>query len=372
MRVALIGLGSAGTDLHLPALAGVPSVATVGACDPDVARREKAHADWRVPVFADPEAMLASARPDAVIVATPPDMHAEHCLRAISAGAHVLCEKPFASSVDDADRVLVAAAAAGRHVAVNHEFREMPIFRTLVEQVHGGGVGTLRFVQMWQLMDMPPWSEAGWRGTIVHRTLFEAGVHLIDLVMALYGENPLSVQASTSSGGTGRSGDAVVTATLEFSGGRLANLVQNRLCKGEPQYFEVRADTDLASFRASFGGRARLSAGLFRSTRPHVRFDYGSSGIVWREDGLRRRPLARNPGNPNMLATRAVIEDALESFQAGRPSRSSGFHARNVLQVIAGCYLSAQTGTRVPLDEAHAGELARYRMGVAGNPARHD
>jgi predicted dehydrogenase len=366
MRVALIGLGNAGTDLHLPALAGIPSATAVAACDPDAARREKAAARWRVPVFADPDAMFGSVQPEAVIVATPPAMHAEHCLRAIAAGAHVLCEKPFVSSVDEADRVLAAATAAGRRVAVNHEFREMPIFRALLEHVHGDNVGALQFVQAWQLMDMAPWSEAGWRGAILHRTLFEAGVHVIDLLMALYGETPVSVQASTSSGSSGRPEDAVVVATLEFSRGRLANVVQNRLCKGEPQYFEVRADTEVAACRASFGGRARVSAGLFRSRRPHLRFDYGSSGVLWREDGVRRTPLARNPGNPNMLATRAVIEDALESFRTGHPPLSSAPHARNVLQVIAACYLSALTGSRVRLEEARASELGRFRMGVAG------
>jgi predicted dehydrogenase len=371
MRVALIGLGSAGTDLHLPALAGVPGAVVLGACDPDGARREAVAARWKVPVFPDLDAILATDRPDAVIVATPPAMHADHCLRALAAGAHVVCEKPFVCSVEEADGVLAAAVSADRRVAVNHEFREMPIFRALVEHVRSDQAGHLRFVQTWQLMDMPPWSESGWRGAMVQRTLFEAGVHLIDLLMALYNEKPVSVQASTSSGDAAHSGDAVIVATLEFSGGRLASLVQNRVCKGEPQYFEVRADTDRASFRASFGGRARLSAGLFRSTRPHVRFDYGSSGILWRENGVRRTPLARNPPSPNMLATRAVLQDALEAFRAGREPRSGARHARDVLHVVAGCYLSAQTGTRVNLDETRTPELSRFRMGAAASPAHH-
>jgi predicted dehydrogenase len=370
MRVALIGLGSAGADLHLPALSGLPGVVLAGACDPDAARRDAAAGRWKVPVFADVDGMLSASRPEAVVVATPPALHVEHCVRVLAAGAHVVCEKPFVSSLEEADRVIAAAAAAGRQVAVNHEFREMPIFRALVERVRAGESGALRFVQTWQLMDMPPWSEGGWRGALVHRTLFEAGVHLIDLLIALYGEQPLSVQASTSSGDPARSADAVIVATLEFSGGRLASLVQNRICRGEPQYFEVRVDTDRASYRASFGGRARVSAGLFRSTRPHIRFEYGSSGVLWREEGVRRTALARNPGGPNMLATREVLQEAIEAFRGGRPPRSSAAHARNVLRVAAGCYLSAETGARVYLDEGRTPQLTRFRMG-AGEPAPH-
>src|SRR5262249_19935991 len=205
------------------------------------------------------------------------------------AGANVICEKPFVSSLAEADLVLDAAAAAGRRVAINHEFREMPIFRALRTELARTGIGTLTFVQAWQLMDLPPWTESGWRGQMVQRTLYEAGVHLVDLVMALFDEKPISVLASTSSGGEhGDAVDAVALVTLEFSRGRLAHVMQNRLCKGETQYFEVRADTTDASLRASFGGRARVSAGFFRATRPHARFEYGAAGLAWKDVRGRR------------------------------------------------------------------------------------
>jgi predicted dehydrogenase len=365
MRVAIIGLGSAGAGLHLPALAGLPSVTVVGGCDLDARCREDAAARWKIPVFSESGEMLARAGADVVIVATPPASHADHCLRALAAGAHVICEKPFAASLDEADRVIAAAAAAGRQVAVNHEFREMPIFRALIDQVAGGGAGALRFVQAWQLMDMPPSAEGGWRGQMAERTLFEAGVHLVDLIIALFGEKPVSVQASMSRDAHhGVNSDAIVLATFIFSANRLAHLMQNRLCKGESQYFEVRADAERGSFRASFGGRARLSAGLFRSTAPHLRFDYGASGLAWREDGHRRRTLARNPDNPNMRATREVLKNALAAFQGDAPARLSASHARDVLEVVAGCYVAATAGERVQLGSVASQRLREVRMGA--------
>src|SRR5918992_770747 len=216
-RVAVVGLGNAGHTLHLPALSGIPAARVVGACDVD-------------------------------------------------AGAHVICEKPFVSSLEEADRVIEAATAAGRRVALNHEFREMPIFRAVREAVGREG-GEVVFAQVWQLMDLPPWAEPGWRGRLLQRTLYEAGVHLVDFLLALFRERPAAVSATTSACGV-RDGpsDAVALATLEFSRGRLAQVIQNRLCKGETQYFEVRAETPRASLRASFGGRARVTAGLHRST----------------------------------------------------------------------------------------------------------
>src|SRR5258708_792722 len=105
MRIAIVGLGNAGYTIHLPALAGIRSASVVGGCDVDAGRRERASSLYKIPVFADFDAMLAESRPEVVIIGTPPDSHAEYCLRSFTAGANVICEKPFASSVDEAEAV---------------------------------------------------------------------------------------------------------------------------------------------------------------------------------------------------------------------------------------------------------------------------
>lgn len=349
-RVGLVGLGNAGLTLHLPALQQLRSASVVGAYDLDPECRRRAEREWRVPIVSDFDEVLAR-RPDVVVVGTPPDSHLEYCLRALRAGADVICEKPLASSLAEADAILAAAAAAGRLVAVNHEFREMPIFRAVRDELRRGESGSLVFLQIWQLMDLPPWQEPGWRGRLLQRTLYEAGTHLVDYAISLFGERPLAVQATTSTCGVREdSTDAVALVTLEFSRGRLAQVIQNRLCKGETQYFEVRADAERASFRASFGGRARLSAGLFRSTRPHVRVEYGVSGLAWQEQRHERRLLARNPRNPGVAATRRLFEGALAAFSARQEPPVSARSARDVLEVIAACYRSAAEGRRLRLD----------------------
>lgn len=364
MRIALVGLGNAGYTLHLPALEGMSAHHVVGAMDLDAGRRTRAADRFRVPVFSDFETMLADAKPDAVIVGTPPGSHAEYCLRSLAAGAHVICEKPFVSSLAEADRIIAAAKTAGRRVALNHEFREMPIFKAVIEAARESQDGGLVFAQVWQLMDLPPWAEPGWRGQMLQRTLYEAGVHLVDFLIALFGERPVRVTATTSTCGV-REGetDAVALVTLEFSNGRMAQIVQNRLCKGETQYFEVRADTARASLRASFGGRARVSAGLFRGTKPHFRVDYGVAGIAWREVGNRRSLLARNPKDPGMLATRFVLERSLDAFEKGTEPPASAEAGRDVLAVIAAAYRSAATGARVTVDDALIAEIRDTPLG---------
>jgi predicted dehydrogenase len=197
---------------------------------------------------------------------------------------------------------------------------------------------------------MPPWHEQGWRGELTRRTLFEAGVHLVDLLMALFGETPRAVIASLSSAGQrDRGRDAIVSATFEFSSNRLAVLLQHRTSPGQPQYLELKADTDRTSWRASFGGRARISAGLYRSRRPHVRVEYGSSGLAWEELGVRRRTIARNPPAPNMTATRHVLAATLAAFRQGTEPPTSAARARAVLAAIDAAYQSATTGRRIAI-----------------------
>lgn len=364
MRIAVIGLGNAGSTLHLPALAGLSDVQVVGGMDLDAERRTAAAARFGISTFSDFDEMVRAAKPEVVIIGTPPGSHAEYCLRSFAAGAHVICEKPFVSSLAEADQVIASARAAGRRIALNHEFREMPIFRAVRDAVDSNATGELVLAQVWQLMDLPPWAEPGWRGQMLQRTLYEAGVHLVDFLIALFGERPRAVQAWTSTCGV-REGetDAVALVTLEFSRGRLAQITQNRLCKGETQYFEVRADTREASIRASFGGRARLLAGLFRSSRPTARVEYGISGLAWRERGSRREFLARNPKDPGMVATRTVIERTLAAFRDGSEPPASGEAGRDVLAVIAAAYHSAATGRRCELDEAMLEELREVRLG---------
>jgi predicted dehydrogenase len=363
-RIAIAGLGEAGYEIHLPALAGLKGASVVGACAENPAHRARAQRQFKVPLFSDLDSMLVDARPDVLIIATPPDSHAALCLKAIEAGVDVICEKPFVATLAEADFVIDAASRAGRRVALNHEFREMPIFRSVIEHAGPRTAEPVFFAQAWQNVHLPPGIESGWRREMQRRTLHEAGVHLVDYLLALFGDKPQSVWASMVDGGGADGGaDALTVVALEFSNGRLAQLVQNRLSKGETQYFEVRADTRDASYRASFGGRARLTTGLFRSTVPHVRFEYGASGIAWREDGKSRKVLARNPKNPRVAATRYLLEKTLHAFRSGGALPASASDGRAALEVIDACYTAATSGRRTHVRNAPAA------AGTAAEPA---
>lgn len=351
MRFGVVGLGRAARNFHVPALRSTAGAEIVGGADSSVDQRKSWEAETGTPSFSDLDELVEQTKPDVLIVATPPDSHAELCLRAFAHGLDVFCEKPFMTSTEDADDVLAAAAAAGRRVAVNHEFREKPIFRAVTDGVASGRYGRVVFCQVWQLMDLAPWQEpTPWRAGMARRTLLEGGVHLVDLMVQFFGELPEAVYARHSAGFyDDPEADPIQLLTLEFSQGRLGQITIDRLCAAATRYVEVRADCESASLRASLGGRAVLQLGKKRAEKTGFRFDFGSGGLAWVETGLERKTLARNPREAGVHATRALLRKVTAALAEGREPPSSGREARDVLAVIEAAYESSATGRRVQL-----------------------
>ena len=291
-----------------------------------------------MPTFATLEELLAQS-PEVVVIATPPESHMDLCISALRGGAHVVCEKPFTMTTDEADRVLAAIADTGRQVVVNHQYREKPIFRALRDPISSGEFGRLAFCQMWQLMELAPWDEpTPWRAQMARRTLLEGGVHLVDLMLHIFGELPEAVYARRSSGlHDDSTADPIQILTLEFSGGRLGLITLDWVSKGGTRYLEVRADCERASLRASYGGRAYARIGVKRAESTGLKVDYGLGGLAWAE--------------MNVAATGDLLVAAVEAFRTGAEPRSSGREARNVIALIEAAYESHDTGARVDLTE---------------------
>jgi predicted dehydrogenase len=351
MRTAYAGLGWATHAFHLPGARRVPGVEIVGGCDPSLEQRERFANATGAPAFAGLDELLERTSPELVVVATPPDSHAELCLRALDAGAHVFCEKPFVSTLAEADAVLDAASRAGRRVAVNHQYREMPIFKALKERIGSDEAGRLVFCQMWQLMNVAPWDEpVEWRAAMPNRTLFEGGVHLVDLLLHLYGEQPAGVYAQRSSGlDSSREADAIQLVTLDFPSRRLAQITIDRVCPAGIRYLEVRADCERASLRASHGGRALVQLGKKRAQRTGLRVELGAGGLAWMERGLRHTTLARDPRDVGPEATRRLFASVVAAVEEDREPPSSAREARATLAVVEAAYRSGDTGARVAL-----------------------
>jgi predicted dehydrogenase len=349
VRYGIVGLGWAARAFHVPALKTVPGAQIVGGVDNSAEQRESFGREVGVPTFATADELFAEAAPEVLVIATPPDSHLDLCLAALERGAHVLCEKPFVSNASEATTVLAAATAAGRQVAINHEYREKPIFRAVKAQIGAPGVGRLVFTQIMQLMDLAPWDEpTPWRREMPNRTLFEGGVHLVDLLLMLYEEPAEAVYARRSAGlDSGRDADAIHLLTIEFPGNRLAQITIDRLCRAGTRYIELRADCEEASLRASHGGRVLFQLGMKRAQRPGARLLFGLGGLAWIERGTSRKTIARSPRNPGVVATGSLFRKIDDAFRRNVEPPANAREARDGLEIIDAAYRSAETGERV-------------------------
>lgn len=144
LRTAIVGCGLAANELHLPALAALPGVEVTGVCDRDQERARHTAERFQIEgVFDDPERMLSSLKLDNLHILTPPESHADLACLGMEHGAHVLIEKPFAYTTQEADRVLAMAERTQRSVSVIHDELFYPAVDELRGRLASGEVGEI-------------------------------------------------------------------------------------------------------------------------------------------------------------------------------------------------------------------------------------
>jgi UDP-N-acetylglucosamine 3-dehydrogenase len=141
-RVALIGLGTMGRN-HLRILAGVDGARLAAVCDADRVAVETASRAHSVPGYTSWDEMLEHEKLDAAVVAVPTRFHLDAGLAVLGRGVHVLVEKPIATDMEEARRLVEAARGAGKVLAVGHVERFNPAVRELRRRVAGGEIGRL-------------------------------------------------------------------------------------------------------------------------------------------------------------------------------------------------------------------------------------
>ena len=158
LRVGVIGAGWVAGARYLPVLARLADVEVVVA--DSSGGRSEAYASDSVTVAANP-AELLDRSPDLVIVCTPPDRHLEPVLDALSAGAHVLCEKPLAASLTEAEQLFAAADDAGRMLCPAHNFLWSSSMRRARRMIRDAGDTSLVLATQFSSDDrrLPSWSD---------------------------------------------------------------------------------------------------------------------------------------------------------------------------------------------------------------------
>lgn len=201
VKVGLVGIGFMGKT-HFDAWPGIKGAELVALCESDPVRLS---GDWskiggnfgaaagQVDLsayrrYADYGDLLADPEVDLLDICLPTPMHAEYAVKALEAGKHVQCEKPIALTLADADRMLAAAKANGRHFTVGQVIRFWPQWAYLKEALTDGRFGQLTALNIHRVISMPAWStelaNLGFNGG----PLIDLHIHDVDFVRYLLGE----------------------------------------------------------------------------------------------------------------------------------------------------------------------------------------
>lgn len=209
LRAAVVGTGNMGRN-HVRILGAMPGVQLVGVVDPDVGRAAAAAAASQTPVFATLDELPDV---DIAVVATPTPYHAAVAESLMSRGVSVLVEKPFTSSIEEAERLVRVAVQAGVTLAVGHVERFNPVFEMLAHIVDEPV-----FLQFERLSPYTP--------RIGDSVVFDLMVHDLDLACWIGGGYPVRVEAT----GARVFSDTVdiASAVLEFKNGCIARIDSSR------------------------------------------------------------------------------------------------------------------------------------------------
>ena len=232
-RIAVAGCGHWGKHLvrnfaQLGALAAI--------CDPDgeAASRPAEEHGAAARTWSD---ILADPAIEAVAIAAPAVQHFALAQEAIATGKHVFVEKPLALNAADAERLCQDAAAAKRVLMVGHLMRYHPAFQRLHEMISAGTLGRLQYIYSNRL-------NLG-RVRREENILWSFAPHDISMILALTGEDPVSVTATGASYLHGEIAD-VTTTHLAFAGGQRAHIFVSWLHPFKEQKLVVVGDGGMA------------------------------------------------------------------------------------------------------------------------------
>ena len=383
VRLGVCGLGRA-FMLMLPTFLRDRRFAVVAAATPDEAERARFAREFGGRTYATMAELSADPEIDAIYVASPHQLHAEHALQAAAAGKHILVEKPLAASLEDGKAMVAAAQAAGIHLIVgpSHSF-DRPILQAHA-LIQSGAVGRVRMIQALNYTDFlyrprrPEELITSEGGGVV----FSQAVHQIDVVRLLGGGLVRSVTAYTGDWDPQRRTEGAYCLLMAFEDGAFASLTyssyarfdSDELCggfgelgvpKSPESYGKARRvlrglaspeqETALKRTR-SYGGVAAAPA---LDTPPPAHEHFGFLMVSCEHADLRPLPdrlliygdtaIREEPIAPPGIPRRAVMDELYAAVVENRPPPHNGAWGLASLEVCHGILRSAAERREIPM-----------------------
>ena len=341
--VGIVGCGRM-AGLHAEAYTLVPDTQLVAAADIDPDKLDLFCERWSIPQrYLSYEEMLAQADVDIVSVVTLDNLHGPATIAAAEAGARgILCEKPMAFDLEEADRMIAACDRAGAKLVIDHSMRFEKNFLEVKAMLERGDIGNLRTIRA-NLLTNDQRDASSWHSqyeTAGGGELMHDGTHLFDLIR-FYAGDPEWVF------GTVERGNKAIT--IEDLAGGLFRMDSGCLfffeSGGRRRYgtFEILLEGDEGRLVIQHGAANSLERSGGWAWEPYLhRWRGRTEPVEW-------EPVATQRDN----ACINVVTDLVDCIEQDRESISSGRQGRAALEMIMAVYESQRRGlARVdfPLD----------------------
>lgn len=355
-----------------------PEMTVLAGRNEEAARAAAAKLGWG-DVETDWKALVGRDDVDLVDICTPGDTHAEIALAALAAGKHVLCEKPLANSVAEAEAMADAAAdAAGRGVLamVGFTYRRVPAIQLARKLVAEGRIGTVRHVRAQYLQDWiaDPQAPYSWRldkQKAGSGALGDIGAHVVDLAQFVTGElltgvsglletfvteRPLAEEFSGLHGSAG-AGGATAPVTVDdaalflgrLSGGGVASFEATRFAWGRKNAIRLEINGSAGSLAFDFEDMNVLH--YFDATQPAWEAGFRRIVVTEPEHAYVAAwwPAGHGLGYEHAFTHQAVdLVTALAAGEQPTPSFADGLQVQQVLEAVEASAAADSVWTAVP------------------------
>lgn len=343
-RVVLVGTGGIG-DAHVRAVSTLPGrVQLVAACDIDAQRAQDFCTRSGIPTaYTDYAAMLKTERPDLVLIAAPPALHADMSIAAMEAGAWALCEKPLCASLAEFDRIQAAEKRTGKFTASVFQMRFASSNVHVRSLLNAGRFGRPLVAICHTLWHRDAaYYAVPWRGkwaTEFGGPTTSQGIHTMDHLLHLLGEWA-EVRAVIDNLYHKIEVEDLSMAHVKFANGARASIVNSTVSPRQETY--LRLDCERATVELT-----------------HL---YAYKQENWKctpVDPVADAPLmtAWNQFPPDVGSTHgAQLESVVASMDANTPPATGGAAARGTIEFLTALYKSAFTGAPVARGSIQPGD----------------
>ncbi len=283
---------------------------------------------------------------DAVYIATPHDTHAPITIKAAEAGKHVLVEKPIATNLKDANRMIEACKRAGVKLSVCFILRYNPPIVKTKELIENGVIGDIIGIHTWALLDKPSsYWEGGYTGRVKddwrkYKSRAGGGVlimnviHNIDYLRYVTGLEVVKVYSEYDTLATPVEVEDCIVVTLRFSNKAIGSIVASSCAKGGMGPFNIGQDRILGT-----KGQVIITNPLLvYTTEDNAK--YSLKANVWNKIHMEKV-------DPRLK----YIEAVADAILSGRDPPITGEDGLKALKVVIAAYKSLSLGRPVSIDE---------------------